>query len=89
MGVWVVFAFYLLSAGWTLLSFALIWSGTITLGHAQREYFAKLGFLDYLTSLGVACLSIAAALLLFRLRRAAVPRDIGNSCGSSLRRMTS
>ena len=42
VGVWLVSAFYLLSAGWTLLSFSLIYSGAIKINAAQEAYFASL-----------------------------------------------
>ncbi|MBI4526361.1 MAG: hypothetical protein HY695_21385 [Deltaproteobacteria bacterium] len=71
--VWVIFGFYLLSVGWTLLSFALVFSGAIPMNAAQQEYFASLGVLDYISSIGVGLISIWAAVLLFRLRKSAAP----------------
>lgn len=65
--------FYLFSVGWTLLSFALILSGAIPVNAAQQEYFASLSVLDYLSSIGIGLVAIAAAVLLFRLRKLAVP----------------
>src|SRR3972149_5386743 len=71
--VWVISGFYLFSVGWTLLSFALIFSGAISINAAQQQYFASLGTLDYLSSVGIGVVTIWAAVLLFRLRKGAGP----------------
>lgn len=73
VGVWVISIFYVISAGWTLLSFVLVLTGTITLNEAQRVYFASLGIVDWLLSLGIGVLGITAAVSLFLLRRVTVP----------------
>ena len=71
-GVWIISGFYLLSVGWTLLSFALTYSGAIRINAAQRAYFANLGILDYLSTILVSLLTLTATVLLFRLRKMAV-----------------
>ena len=71
--VWVISGCYFFSIGWTLLSFALIFSGAISITPAQQRYFASLGILDYLSIIGVGLVNSAAAILLFRLRKGAVP----------------
>ena len=71
IGVWVVSAFYLLSAGWTLLSFALIFSHVIRLKAAQEAYFASLTGVDWFFSLAIGGIGFSAAICLFLLRRVA------------------
>jgi hypothetical protein len=77
LGVWVVSAFYVLSGGWTLFSFALIFGGAITVTPAQEEYFASLSAVDWFFSfwffsLAFGVIGISAAVCLFLLRRVAV-----------------
>lgn len=72
LGVWVVSMFYILSAGWTLLSFALIFSGSIKVTPAQETYFASLTAVDWFFSLTIGVVGISAAVCLFLLRRVAV-----------------
>jgi len=69
--VWVISAFYLLSAGWTLLSFALIFSGTIKINAAKDVYFASLTSVDWFFSLSIGVIGFAGAISLFLLRRLA------------------
>lgn len=72
IGVWVVSSFYVLSAGWTLLSFALIFGGAIKITAAQQEYFASLTGVDWFFSLAIGIIGFSAAIFLFLLRRIAV-----------------
>lgn len=72
IGVWVVSAFYVLSVGWTLLSFALIFSGAIKITAAQQLYFTSLTGVDLLFTLAIGVLGLYAAISLFLLRRVAV-----------------
>ena len=72
-GIWIVSVLYLLSAGWTFLSFVLIFGGVVDLNEAQRVYFASLGTLDWLLTLLIGAVGIVAAIALFLLRRIAVP----------------
>lgn len=71
-GVWLIVVYYVLSAGWTLLSFALIASGALDLDPAQRAYFASLNRFDWFLTLTIAVLMLTASVLLFRLRREAL-----------------
>ena len=71
-GVWIVSLIYVLSAGWTLLSFALIFSGAIKINAAQEAYFASLSGMDWFFSLAIAVISLSGAVSLFLLRRVAV-----------------
>ena len=70
--MWVVSAFYLLSAGWTLLSLALIFSYVIRINAAQEAYFASLTGVDGFFSLAIGGIGFSAAICLFLLRRVAV-----------------
>ena len=72
IGVWVVSAFYALSAGWTLLSHALIFGGVIKVNAAQEAYFASLTGMDWFFSLAIAVIGFSGAVSLFQLRRIAV-----------------
>ena len=72
IGVWVVSAYYLLSAGWTLLSFALIFGGAIKITAAQEAYFASLTGIDWFFSLAIGVTDFSAAVCFFLLRRVAV-----------------
>jgi len=70
--VWVIFVFYLLSAGFTLLSFAVLFSGAVKPDAAQEAYFASLTSVDWFLTLSIGVTSIAGAIALFLLRRLAV-----------------
>jgi hypothetical protein len=72
IGVWVVSAFYLLSAGWTLLSLGLIYNGMISINPAQQAYFASLTSIDWVLTLTIGVAGFTAAVFLFLLRRVAV-----------------
>ena len=72
IGVWLLSAFYALSAGWTLLSFALVFSGAIKITPAQEVYFASLTGVDWFFSLVPGVIGFSAAVYLFLLRRIAV-----------------
>lgn len=69
--VWVISTFYLLSAGWTILSFGMILSGAVPMSPAQRQYFSSLTTFDYVLALGIAVLNLTGTVLLFLLRRQA------------------
>lgn len=70
--VWVISIFYFLSAGYTLLSFYLVFSGAITLTVDESQYFNSLTELDYGLSIAIASLNLLAAISLFMLKRAAL-----------------
>ena len=69
--VWVITIFYFISAGWTLLSFALINSGIIPLNEAQAAYFKSQTILDILFTIVLGVLNFLGAIFLFLLRRSA------------------
>lgn len=69
--VWVITIFYVISAGWTLLSLALIYSRVIPLNEAQAAYFKSQTFLDILFAIATGLLNFLGAIYLFLLRRAA------------------
>ncbi len=71
--VWLIFLSYCLSAAWLLLSLIVIPSWTTSLGLDQNTDYASPGAFDYAADIVIAGLSLAAAVSLFRLRRAAVP----------------
>ena len=67
--LWIIAIFYILSAGWTVLSFALINSGTIPINEAQKVYFDSQNIFDITLTLAMASLNILGAIFLFLLRR--------------------
>ena len=69
--VWVICIFFFVSAGWTVLSYAMILGGVVPLNDAQRQYFTSLSLFDYASTLVVAVLNLSGAVLLFMLRRQA------------------
>jgi hypothetical protein len=73
IAVWLIFLFYIFAFCWTLLGFILIYAGLVPLTEAQKTYFAHLSFFDHASTVILAAINIAAAILLFRLRRTAVP----------------
>lgn len=69
--VWVITIFYVISAGWTLLSFALIYSGVIQVNKAQEVYFKSQTFLDALITVAIGSLNVIGSISLFLLKRKA------------------
>ena len=69
--VWVISIFYFVSAGWTILSLALIYSGVIPLKEAQKTYFDSQTLCDHGSTLVVVVTNLAAAVLLFLLKKPA------------------
>jgi hypothetical protein len=70
--VWVIFLFTLLSVGYTALSFYLIYSGGVPLTAGELKYVRDLSTIDYGITGTVGLLKVAGAIVLFRLRSAAV-----------------
>jgi hypothetical protein len=71
-GVWVVSSFYVISVGWTLLSFALVFSGAIKLTGEQEAYLTSLTGVDWFFTFATGVVTLSAAISLFLLRRIAV-----------------
>lgn len=69
--VWVISLFFFISAGYTILSYALIYSGSVPLTAGQKAYFSSLSYFDHAAAVTIAFLNITAAVLLFRLKRLA------------------
>ena len=69
--VWVITVFYVISAGWTLLSFALIYSGITPLNAAQVAYFKSQTILDTFFTIIIGALNFVGAIFLFSLMRTA------------------
>jgi len=70
--VWAITGFYVLSIGWTLLSFFLIFNGLISVDPPVQAYFDSLSASDYVQSLLGGAISLAGVISLFRLRKSAV-----------------
>jgi len=69
--VWAVFLFYVLSVGYTALSFFLIFSGTIPVTPEQAAYFVNLSAFDWVITVLTGLLNVAGAIAMFRLRKIA------------------
>ena len=69
--VWVISIFYFISAGWVILSFALVYSGSIPLNEAQREYFQSQTIFDHGSTLLIGVSNLVGAVLLLALKRPA------------------
>jgi hypothetical protein len=55
--VWVISIFYFISAGFTILSLALIYSGLAPLRDEQRQYFQSLTAFDHTMTVLIAALN--------------------------------
>ncbi len=69
--IWAISIFYLLSAGWSVLSFVLIYSGTISVNPAQRAYLDDLSPFDLAISVLIGLCNLSGAVALFNLNRVA------------------
>jgi hypothetical protein len=69
--VWVVFLFYLLSTGYTALSYFLIFSGVIPVTPEQATYLGNLSAFDWVITLLTGLLNAGGAIAIFRLRKIA------------------
>ena len=69
--VWIITIFFLISAGWTLLAYLLIFSGSIQITSAQKTYFDSMSFFDYGYSIFIAIVNLSGAITLFILRKIA------------------
>jgi hypothetical protein len=69
--IWAISIFYLISAGWTLLSFVLIYSGTISVHPAQRAYLDSLSAFDLGITVLIGLFNLSGAVALFVLNRVA------------------
>ena len=69
--VWVISIIYVVSAGWTILSFVLVFSGAIPLNETQKAYFASQTIFDYGTTLLTGTANLVGAVLLFLLKKPA------------------
>jgi hypothetical protein len=69
--VWVISIFYFISAGWVILSFALVYSGSIPLNEAQREYFQSQTIFDHGSTILIGVSNLIGAVLLLALKRPA------------------
>jgi len=69
--VWVITIFYILSAGWMLLSLVLIYSGVFPINEAQKAYFDSQNIFDIILTVSGASLNLLGVILLFLLRRQA------------------
>lgn len=69
--IWAISIFYLVSAGWTLLSFVLIYSGAISVNPAQRAYLDSLSPFDLGITVLIGLFNLSGAVALFVLNRLA------------------
>ena len=86
LGIWLICGFYLLSVGWTIFAFVLVFGEEIPLTASQKAYFESLSLFDWLFSLAIGATGISAAVCLFLLRRLAISLftiHLGLSIGST------
>jgi len=69
--VWAVFLFYVLSVGYTALSFFLIFSGSVPVTPEQAAYFRNLSVFDWAITALTGLLDVAGAIAILRLRKIA------------------
>ena len=69
--VWAIFVWYVLSAGYTLLSFMLIFAGRVPLTAEASRYLGSLSPLDYTVTILALLLNVGGAVALLLLRGAA------------------
>ena len=69
--IWVVFLWYVFSAGYTLLSFALIFAGRVELSAEASRYLSSLSTLDYTVTILALLLNVGGAVALLMLRKVA------------------
>lgn len=69
--VWAISIFYFFSAGWTLLSFYLAKTGTVSLSAAQAAYFNNLSGVDYGLTILIGLANLIGAVALFLLKKLA------------------
>ena len=67
--VWVISIYYLISAGFTILSIVLIYSGLIPVDGVQKEYFDGLTLFDHISTVLIGSLNLLGAVFLFILRK--------------------
>jgi hypothetical protein len=77
--VWLITLFSGLAIVLTLASFVLVYSGRVPLNPAEKSYFQGLGIFDHATTALLMVLNTAGVILLFRLRKSAVPLIVGAS----------
>ena len=70
--VWVIFLYFCFSVLGGAVSVYFASQGSLPMPAPQREYFASLGVFDWLLSGLGLCLSLAAAIQLFRLKKSAL-----------------
>jgi len=70
--IWAISIFYLFSVDWTLLSFVLIYTGTISVNPAQRAYLDNLSTFDLGITVLIGLLNLSGVVALFVLNRVAV-----------------
>ena len=69
--VWAVFLFYVLSVGYTALSFFLIFSGSVPVTPEQAAYFRNLSVFNWAITALTGLLDVAGAIAILRLRKIA------------------
>ena len=69
--VWTICIFQAIACAFTTLSMVMVLRGVLPLADGQRQYFASLGFVDYVLAFSMAGLNLVGAVMLFMLRRQA------------------
>jgi hypothetical protein len=69
--VWLISIFYVLSVGWTIFSYFMIFSGAIPQTEQVKAYYQSLTIIDYVPSLVIGTAYLVGAILLFLLKKPA------------------
>lgn len=69
--VWAVFLFYILSAGFNLLLFALVYSGLLPVTPDPAAYYRNLSIFDWVVTVLSGLLHVGGAIAIFLLRKIA------------------
>ena len=67
--VWIISVLYIFSAGSTLVSYFLLFSGTLGIPEEQRQYLASLTVFDHALTFLMGAVNLLAAVLFFRLKK--------------------
>jgi hypothetical protein len=73
IGVWIICIYFTISLIFTIYSFWAVLSGAIELDAEMEAYFQSLRPLDYALSTVTGVISLAFIVMLFRLKRPALP----------------
>jgi hypothetical protein len=84
LGIWIITAFYFLSAYTLLRSYLLISNGLVPMNDAQRSYFSSISAVNWVIPIISGIVVLVAAASLFLLRRVSLTLFVIGFCLSLL-----